>query len=103
MGPTHNPQRPTISQANCATVHLLWTGYSQFDTAVIVTWVELVDLKADSLSKIARKISWIMMTQPSTRIMNIVLFIISKIQLVVYYQCCVLIGWATTTLYVIAH
>ena len=55
MGPTHNLQRPTISQANCATVHLLWTGYSQFDTAVIVTWVELVDLKADSLSKIARK------------------------------------------------
>ena len=28
---------------------------------------------------------------------------ISKIQLVVYYQCCVLIGWATTRLYVIAH
>ena len=27
----------------------------------------------------------------------------SKIQLVVYYQCCVLIGWATTRLYVIAH
>ena len=27
----------------------------------------------------------------------------SKIQLVVYYQCCVLIGWATTMLYVIAH
>ena len=25
-----------------------------------------------------------------------------KIQLVVYYQCCVLIGWATTRLYVIA-
>ena len=55
MGPTHNPQKPTISRANCATVHLLWTGYSQFDTAVIVTWVELVDLKADSLSKIACK------------------------------------------------
>ena len=55
MGPTHNPQSPTLSQANCVTVHLLWTGYSQFDTAVIVTWVELVDLKADSLSKIARK------------------------------------------------
>ena len=28
---------------------------------------------------------------------------ISKIQLMVYYQCCVLIGWATTRLYVIAH
>ena len=28
---------------------------------------------------------------------------ISKIQLVVYYQCCILIGWATTRLYVIAH
>ena len=28
---------------------------------------------------------------------------ISKIQLVVYYQCCVLIDWATTRLYVIAH
>ena len=28
---------------------------------------------------------------------------ISKIQLVVYYQCCFLIGWATTRLYVIAH
>ena len=28
---------------------------------------------------------------------------ISKIQLVVYYQCCVLIGWATTRLYVIAY
>ena len=28
---------------------------------------------------------------------------VSKIQLVVYYQCCVLIGWATTRLYVIAH
>ena len=55
MGPTHNPQKSTISQANCATVHLLRTGYSQFDTAVIVTWVELVDLKADWLSKIACK------------------------------------------------
>ena len=31
------------------------------------------------------------------------LYIISKIQLAVYYQCCVLIGWATTRLYVIAH
>ena len=31
------------------------------------------------------------------------IFIISKIQLVVYYQCCILIGWATTRLYVIAH
>ena len=28
---------------------------------------------------------------------------ISKIQLVVYYQCCVLIGRATTRLYVIAN
>ena len=27
----------------------------------------------------------------------------SKIQRVVYYQCCVLIGWATTRQYVIAH
>ena len=27
----------------------------------------------------------------------------SKIQLVVYYQCCVLIGGATTKLYVIVH
>ena len=31
------------------------------------------------------------------------LLIISKIQLVVYYQCFVLIGWVTTRLYVIAH
>ena len=30
-------------------------------------------------------------------------FLISKIQLVVYYQYCVLIGRATTRLYVIAH
>ena len=29
--------------------------------------------------------------------------LISKIQLVVYYQCCILIAWATTRLYVIAH
>ena len=28
---------------------------------------------------------------------------ISQIQLVVYYQYCVLIGWATSRLYVIAH
>ena len=27
----------------------------------------------------------------------------SKIQLVVYYQYCVLIGWATSRLFVIAH
>ena len=27
----------------------------------------------------------------------------SKIQLVVYYQCCILIGWATTRLYVIVE
>ena len=26
-----------------------------------------------------------------------------KIQLVVFHQCCILIGWATTRLYVIAH
>ena len=31
------------------------------------------------------------------------LFDISKIQLVVYYQYCVLIGWATSRLFVIAH
>ena len=30
-------------------------------------------------------------------------FCFSKIQLVVYHQCCVLIGWATSRLYVIAH
>ena len=30
-------------------------------------------------------------------------FSISKIQLVVYHQCCVLIGGATSGLYVIAH
>ena len=29
--------------------------------------------------------------------------IYSKIQHVGYYQCCILIGWATTRLYVIAH
>ena len=27
----------------------------------------------------------------------------SKIQLVVYHQCCILIGWATARLYVTAH
>ena len=31
------------------------------------------------------------------------LYTISKIQLVVYHQCCILIGWATSRLYVIAH
>ena len=31
------------------------------------------------------------------------LLIIGKIQLVVYYQCYILIGWATTRLYVIAY
>ena len=34
---------------------------------------------------------------------HVTLSTISKIQLVVHYQCCVLIGWATTGLYVIAH
>ena len=34
---------------------------------------------------------------------RVYIFYFSKIQLVVYYQCCVLIGWATTRLYVIAH
>ena len=29
--------------------------------------------------------------------------VFNKIQLVVYHQCCVLIGWATSRLYVIAH
>ena len=29
--------------------------------------------------------------------------LISKIQLVAYQQCCILIGWANTRLYVIAH
>ena len=31
------------------------------------------------------------------------IIISSKIQLVVYHQCCILIGWATSRLYVIAH
>ena len=39
------------------------------------------------------------MTLPK-RIITFVAF--SKIQLVVYYQCCILIGWAATRLYVIA-
>ena len=34
---------------------------------------------------------------------SVCLYVFSKIQLVVYYQCCVLIGWATTRLYVIAY
>ena len=34
---------------------------------------------------------------------HVTLSTISKIQLVVYYQCCVLISWVTTRLYVIAH
>ena len=29
--------------------------------------------------------------------------VFNKIQLVVYYKCYILIGWATTRLYVIAH
>ena len=33
----------------------------------------------------------------------VIIYHFSKIQLVVYYQCCVQIGWATTRLYVIAH
>ena len=33
--------------------------------------------------------------------MDVWLKVISKIQIVVYYQCCVLIGLATTRLYVI--
>ena len=37
------------------------------------------------------------------KIMKLADTIISKIQLVVYYQCCFLIGWATTRLYVIAY
>ena len=36
-------------------------------------------------------------------VLSIWIIDISKIQLVVYYQCCLLIGWATTRLYVIAH
>ena len=32
-----------------------------------------------------------------------IIFLISTIQLVVYYQYCILIGLATTRLYVIAH
>ena len=34
---------------------------------------------------------------------KIFIILFSKIQLVVYYQCCILIGWATTMLFVIAH
>ena len=34
---------------------------------------------------------------------NIIIIFLSKIQLVVYHQSCVLIGWATTRLYVIDH
>ena len=40
---------------------------------------------------------------PSSNELQRVYFVVSKIQLVVYHQCCVMIGWATTRLYVIAH
>ena len=40
---------------------------------------------------------------PINNIIITVIIVISKIQLVVYYQCCIPIGWATTTTYVIAH
>ena len=44
------------------------------------------------------------LTNPSRRLatgsMNIYII---KTQLVLYYQCCDLIGWATARLYVIAH
>ena len=54
-------------------------------------------LKSDTYKSILVYL-WILRqeTQPS-------LSVISKIQLVVYYQCCVLLAWATTRLYVIAH
>ena len=42
-------------------------------------------------------------TAPSERNHSAPIFTFSKIQLVVYYQCCVLIGWAAARLYVIAH
>ena len=34
---------------------------------------------------------------------EIYIYIFSKIQLVVFYQSCILIGWATSRLYVIPH
>ena len=34
---------------------------------------------------------------------NLTITVFSKIQLVIYYQCCVLIGEATSRLFVIAH
>ena len=41
---------------------------------------------------------------PLNRLANVLgLSVFSKIRIVVYYQCCILIGWATTRPYVIAH
>ena len=46
---------------------------------------------------------WLKLNERSTCIHTVCIITISKIQLVVYYQFCVLIGWATSRLFVIAH
>ena len=67
-----------------------------------VAWEQTMQWGKGKIGKGTRFVPFTPTTKPGPRlVMRITL--LSKIQLVVYYQCCVLIGWATTRLYVIAH
>ena len=59
---------------------------------------EITLVNTKYISKIRKKTIHLAMLGTHRRI-----FAFSKIQLVVYYQFWILIGWATTRLYVIAH
>ena len=106
---------PTVLQSNmsvdtgpiCQLVYRL--------TYPLICWPTLncVNMLTDMLTKYRSKVSQYTSRHPVNAVtvscrwhiggVSYDIICVSKIQLVVYYQCCILIGWATTRLYVIAH
>ena len=91
---------------NCCRVGITCSFFRQNETEIRrKSTIHTADLPDEEIEEIGGQyLSWITMhlTTAMVSIVMIIIFI-SKIQLVVHHQGCVLIGWATTRLYVIAH
>ena len=91
---------------NCCRVGITCSFFRQNETKIHrKSAIRTADLPDEEIEEIGdHYLGWITvhLTTAMVSIVMIIIFI-SKIQLVVHHQCCVLIGWASTRLYVIAH
>ena len=98
---------PFPQELNCRP--LITLLFPPFRFALVTPLIEFVTYRSKTTSTLAHlSEKWettnvVKLSLHSPNDFAPVIFAISKIQLVVYYQYCVLIGWATSRLFVIAH